>query len=96
MSDYPLAYLRGYCPCALCQGHGSGWRFVANDGPEVHDLHEVGTYALNFIFADGHRTGIYSFEALRALCPCADCQTAAGPAHPFRRLPIADAHQHRT
>ena len=22
MSDYPFAYLRGWCPCAVCQGHG--------------------------------------------------------------------------
>ena len=21
LSDYPFAYLRGWCPCAVCQGH---------------------------------------------------------------------------
>jgi len=86
-SAYPLAYVRGYCPCAVCQGHSTGWRFVANDGPAVVDALEVGRYALNLVFADGHRTGIYSYELLRHLCPCADCQTQGGPQHPWRRLP---------
>ena len=22
LNDYPFAYLRGWCPCAVCQGHG--------------------------------------------------------------------------
>jgi len=36
----------------------------------------VGNYALQIDFTDGHSTGIYSFEHLREICPCADCQAA--------------------
>ena len=33
----------------------------------------VGNYALQIDFTDGHSTGIYSFEHLRAICPCPEC-----------------------
>ncbi len=34
----------------------------------------VGRYAIRFIFHDGHQTGIYSWEYLRDVCPCAECK----------------------
>jgi DUF971 family protein len=30
---------------------------------------------LGVVWADGHDTGIYSFDRLRDLCPCGDCGT---------------------
>jgi DUF971 family protein len=33
----------------------------------------VGSYAIQIQFSDSHATGIYSFEHLREICPCADC-----------------------
>jgi DUF971 family protein len=33
----------------------------------------VGNYALQFVWSDGHETGIYTFEYLRKLCPCSQC-----------------------
>jgi len=30
-------------------------------------IHYVGRYALQFVWSDGHSTGIYTFEYLRAL-----------------------------
>jgi DUF971 family protein len=38
----------------------------------------VGNYALSFGFSDGHGTGIFSFEALRKLCPCEECAPHPG------------------
>ena len=38
----------------------------------------VGNYALTFTFSDGHGTGIYTFEMLRKLCRCHDCDYHAG------------------
>jgi len=35
----------------------------------------VGQYAVRFVFSDGHSIGIYSFEYLCEICPCAECQT---------------------
>jgi DUF971 family protein len=35
--------------------------------------HPVGNYALQMDFNDGHTAGIFSFDYLRTICPCADC-----------------------
>ncbi len=85
-SRYPYHYLRGYCPCASCQGHRAAWEFVANDGPLLQAVQEVGNYAVNMVFADGHNTGIYSFDILRTLCPCDECRAAQGDSHPWVRM----------
>src|ERR1700687_5631888 len=34
---------------------------------------QVGNYAIQITFNDGHATGIYSYEHLRTLCPCDEC-----------------------
>ncbi len=36
----------------------------------------VGNYALSLIWSDGHSTGIYTWEYLRDLCPCPECDSA--------------------
>jgi DUF971 family protein len=35
--------------------------------------HSVGNYALQIDFNDGHTAGIFSFDFLRTICPCAEC-----------------------
>jgi DUF971 family protein len=39
---------------------------------ELVGLEQVGSYALQPVWADGHSYGIYSWEYLRQLCPCGD------------------------
>jgi DUF971 family protein len=78
--DYQREYLRGYCPCAMCQGHGGKIRFVEGAESGLQEISPVGNYAIQFTWADGHSTGIYTFDYLRALCPCAQCQAAREPA----------------
>jgi DUF971 family protein len=36
----------------------------------------VGSYAIQINFSDGHNTGIYSYDQLRSICPCAACAAA--------------------
>ncbi len=36
----------------------------------------VGGYAIRVDWSDGHRTGIYTYESLAALCPCDVCRAA--------------------
>jgi DUF971 family protein len=72
--DYPEAYLRGYCPCALCQGHGARRKFVSVPDAKLREIRAVGNYAIEFIWQDGHSTGIYTYEYLRSICPCAACK----------------------
>lgn len=70
---YPHEILRGYCPCAGCQGHGATIRFVKGGDTSIRTLEPVGDYALSFEWNDGHNTGIYTFRYLRALCQCDTC-----------------------
>jgi len=34
---------------------------------------QVGNYAVQISFNDGHNTGIFSYEHLRNICPCPEC-----------------------
>ena len=71
--SYPHEILRGYCPCAVCQGHQGPIRFVEGGDQELTELAEVGDYAMRFTWGDGHATGIYTFAFLRDLCSCSEC-----------------------
>lgn len=72
---YPHDVLRGYCPCAGCQGHGADIRFIETKGDqqELEDIEPAGSYALALKWFDGHASGIYSYKYLRSLCRCAQC-----------------------
>ncbi len=63
--------LRGFCPCAGCQGHEGPIRFVTPSDPraahELRDIRRVGSYALGLTWGDGHAAGIYTFRYLRLL-----------------------------
>ena len=76
VGEYPREYLRGYCPCALCQGHSGKISFVEGVTSGLREISAVGNYAIQFAWEDGHSTGIYTFEYLRSLCPCSDCRSA--------------------
>src|SRR5215475_1318929 len=75
IGEYEQEYLRGYCPCALCQGHGARRRFVEVPGAKLVEIQAVGNYAIELRWQDGHSTGIYTFDYLRSLCSCNQCQT---------------------
>lgn len=74
VGDYPRDYLRGYCPCALCQGHGGEVKFIDVEDARLAEIGAVGNYAIQFTWEDGHSTGIYTFDYLRSLCPCPQCR----------------------
>ncbi len=86
-SFYPWWYLRGFCPCAHCQGHGGPTRFIETDAIALDEVDEVGQYALRLSWEKAHVTGIYTFAYLRTLCLCGACRGAAGEAHPLRAVP---------
>jgi DUF971 family protein len=74
-SVYPLDYLRQICPCAVCEELRHSDSPLCLSQPDqispCADLRaeqpvtKVGSYALQFFWADDHNTGIYSFEFLR-------------------------------
>ncbi len=65
---FPVDILRGFCPCATCQGHGGGLpTFIKLQRPrglEIENITPVGNYGMCVIWGDGHDTGIYSFRSL--------------------------------
>lgn len=82
-SIYPYRSLRDHCPCATCtevgEAHGQPASLLPLLGvkplkPERAEL--VGRYALQIYWNDGHSTGIYSFDYLRNLCSCPQCELA--------------------
>jgi DUF971 family protein len=68
-----LEKLRRCCPCAGCQGERDimGNLYKNPDQPleppafRLRSFAPIGTYAFQPIWADGHATGIYSFDYLR-------------------------------
>lgn len=68
-------YLRGWCPCAGCQGHaGLTIQYHAPAAPVTpQSITPVGNYAISIQWSDRHSTGIYRFDYLRRLCPCEAC-----------------------
>ena len=78
VAEYAHAYLRGYCPCASCQGHGTFQIEFHQPAQPVDALsiEPVGSYGISFLWSDQHATGIYRFDFLRAICPCDECQAA--------------------
>lgn len=75
-SSLPHELLRGYCPCASCQGHSGSILFRAGGNLVMKSLEQVGNYALSFAWADGHDSGIYTFRYLRALGDWIDAEGA--------------------
>jgi DUF971 family protein len=76
-SSYPSWYLRQNCPCASCVEELTGRRKILEGSIPANlqrlNVEPVGNYALNFQWSDSHGTGIYTFDYLRQLCPCAEC-----------------------
>lgn len=69
-SILPIQRLRGYCPCALCQGHeGTRVQYIDNQAVALFAAEPVGRYALLLKFSDGHSTGIFRYDTLRRLDP---------------------------
>lgn len=69
-----LETLRKHCPCAVCQGEPDAMGRVVKP-KVVHTersfqligIQQIGGYALQLRWADGHGTGIYTFQFLRDL-----------------------------
>jgi len=79
-SFVPLAKLRAWCPCAGCRGETDimGNLYKGPDKPltaasvQLVRLAMVGGYAIQPHWADGHGSGIYSFDYLRRVAEAPD------------------------
>lgn len=73
-SRIPVRILRDNCPCASCQGETVLLRtYSPAPQPELPGKYtlkgaqQVGSYALQITWGDGHQTGIYTWEKLQSL-----------------------------
>ena len=82
-STYPYDGLRAVCPCVVCKGGHAMMgrppnpckvRDTAATDLELLDILPIGSYALQLNWSDGHTTGIYTWEMLRAADP-ENCQS---------------------
>ncbi len=86
-SAWSFSWLREACPCANCveernqEGRKAGQPKAKPSAllpmyappPKPASAHPVGRYALQFNWADGHSSGIYSWDYLRRVCQCQEC-----------------------
>jgi DUF971 family protein len=87
-SHFDFEYLREKCPCATCNDERLKKESLAEASPafasspalpmfkakaRAQSAQAVGQYAIQISFSDGHSTGIYSYDHLRSICPCAEC-----------------------
>jgi DUF971 family protein len=90
-SHYDFPYLRDECPCATCNDEREKKHSLKTSSPAMSSSSvlpmfkpkaraqaatQVGNYAIQISFSDGHSTGIYSYDQLRTICPCPDCAKA--------------------
>jgi len=82
VSPFTLHHLRDECPCAGCKGEVDvmGNLYKNPEQPltpsafRLVRVEKVGTYAVQPVWADGHATGIYSFDYLRRAAEAGDEQ----------------------
>jgi DUF971 family protein len=77
-----LISLRDACPCAECSGESILFARYTPPEPDrsrparytLIRAEPVGNYAIKLAWGDGHELGLYTWELLRGLCSCEECQ----------------------
>ena len=57
-------FLRAHCRCEVCKTLPIKLESSMFPGLHVDQKFDVGAYALQFVFSDGHKNGAYSFDLL--------------------------------
>lgn len=62
----PTEYLRVFSPSAEVRGHGPGQETLqlGKEDVNIEQIEQVGSYAIQPHFDDGHNTGIYAWDTL--------------------------------
>ncbi|RMF83254.1 MAG: DUF971 domain-containing protein [Nitrospirae bacterium] len=70
---YPASWVRFHCACAHCVDEWAGNRLVdpKTIPPDIRptSAEPVGNYAVKIVWSDGHDTGYYGYDSLRAIPP---------------------------
>jgi DUF971 family protein len=81
-SYYGAEFLRKACPCAGCAGEPDLFGRMSRGAQtptrpesfEIASVERIGNYGLQPNWKDGHSFGIWTWEALRRICPCERCK----------------------
>jgi DUF971 family protein len=98
-SEYEAEPLRLMCPCAFCQGEAGrpGWLdtnpTLTPEQIQLVNMHLIGSYAIAPTWGDGHDTGYYTFDSLRASCQCERCAALQAIANEFAPTDVNSAAQ---
>ncbi|GAB5408956.1 MAG: DUF971 domain-containing protein [Balneolaceae bacterium] len=76
-STFPLFGLRKNCPCVSCRGGHASMNifepeaFQIKNPPlmNITNIKPIGNHAIQITWIDGHNSGMYRWETLRALDP---------------------------
>lgn len=86
VATYPARALRLACQCAACKEEMTGRPLLdpatVPDDVRADSIALVGGYAIRITWSDGHDTGIYTYEWLRANCPCERCRATGADDQP--------------
>jgi DUF971 family protein len=67
----PYHTIRSQCPCAGCRDEWTGERILDPKSirPDLRlvGMENIGTYAVQFAWNDGHSSGLYTWETLRSI-----------------------------
>jgi DUF971 family protein len=68
---FPYRLLRGECPCAACRNEWTGERVLDPNSirPDLKltGMENIGTYAVQLAWNDGHSSGLFTWETLRGI-----------------------------
>ncbi len=68
---FPYHTLRSECPCAGCRNEWTGERILdptsIRPDLKLEGMENIGTYAVQFAWNDGHSSGLFTWESLRNL-----------------------------
>jgi DUF971 family protein len=67
----PYHTLRNHCPCAGCRDEWTGVRILDPQSIRLDlklvGMENIGTYAVQLAWNDGHSSGLYTWETLRSI-----------------------------
>jgi DUF971 family protein len=67
----PYRLIRSECPCATCRNEWTGERMLdprsLRPDLKLVGMENIGTYAIQLAWNDGHSSGLFAWDALRGL-----------------------------
>jgi DUF971 family protein len=71
VNRFAYRLLRSECPCAACRNEWTGERVLdpnsIRSDLKLVGMENIGTYAIQLSWNDGHSSGLFSWETLRTL-----------------------------